>query len=123
MGSMTPPPTLASVTTSVRTCRPAAPRAAATNRRVSSAKPARASVPLWPTQVCGDPAAGPSNPPHRTRSAGPCSPSQRVAPMPAARRTDAQQRSMVPSGVGVTIVGVLPNLVGRPGQHEEQRAR
>ena len=68
---MTPPPTLASVTTSVRTESTGCPSAAATNRRVSSAKPASPSVPLCPTQVWAGPATGPSNTAQRTRKAGP----------------------------------------------------
>ena len=77
--------------------------AAATNRRVSSAKPARASVPAWSTQVWVGLTAGPSNPAHLTRSAGPASVVVRVDPMPDRSGTSTQSRRTVPSTVGITV--------------------
>ena len=101
---MTLPPMVRSLTTSVLTESAGASRAAATNRLVSSAKPARASAPLCPTQVWVVPMTAPSNAPARARRAGPASCSQRLAPMPARTGTPTQSRCTVPSTVGTTAL-------------------
>ena len=104
VGSMTLPPTVASVTTPVCTVSAGWPRAAATNRLVSSANPASPSLPLSPTQVWVWPMTGPSNSAHLARSAGPASSWNSAAPMPPSSARYTQSRRTVPSTVGTTVV-------------------
>ena len=61
-------------------------------------------MPLWPTQVCAALNTGPSNPTHRSRSAGPASSGQSAEPMPPTRVTRSQSRLTEPSTVGITTV-------------------